>query len=215
MLGSHLILALVLLTGSPPACPLSSPDSVTSFPAAGRLRFWTRIEFENDRSSGILTLCDDRDTVVLSSRRPLFGPGSVGLDSFAPRAWPSRVVVVTFSFARADGVTVQPIVITEVDGNVQEVFPTIAIDLHDALCLGPVSSRSEAQALVMRHLEGDYCELCWPKHFTAIPFSWVEGQLKAGEKIVTSKKHSNWSSALEELQLNCSVEVAQTTANPP
>jgi hypothetical protein len=140
-------------------------------------------------------------------------PGDIEARKYDVPGWPSAVLVIVSIWPRADGIALDPVLLTVAGGQLRELFPKLHLDSADALCLG-ADSDSRLSVDIIESVTGNQCFMCWPKRFQVTTYGWNGSDLIRQSTRTTRRKHKDWESALRELKMSCPEEVLQATADP-
>jgi hypothetical protein len=138
-------------------------------------------------------------------------PGDVEARKYHFPGWPSPVLAITSGWPRADGITVDAVLLTVSQGQLKEVLPKRRLDFGDALCLGTISPDSQPSVSLFESVTGNQCFMCWPKRFQVTTYSWNGSDLIRQSMRTTRHKHKDYRSAVRELKMSCPEEVLQAT----
>ncbi|HEV7505142.1 MAG TPA: hypothetical protein VGS07_09540 [Thermoanaerobaculia bacterium] len=197
---------------SKPACPRKSKaDLVFQLPSLGELKLWTYV-VPTGYPRGIAVLCDSQGRLLRKVTIPQGMPGDIKARKYDVPGWPSPVLAIASSWPRADGITIDAVLLTLSSlGQLKEVLPRRHLDFADALCLGTTSD-SRPSVDLLESVTGNQCFMCWPKRFQVTTYLWNRSDLTRQSMRTTRHKHKDYRSAVRELKMTCPVEVLQATA---
>ena len=144
--------AAIASDARPARCPRTSKaDFVVQLPPLGEVKVWTYLEPEGE-PWGAAVLCDRRGHLLRKLKFLQGAPGDINARQYDVPGWPAPVLAIASTWPRADGITVDEVLMTVSEGRLKEVLPNRPLDFADALCLGP--QRLHALLRVDRGLRG-------------------------------------------------------------
>jgi hypothetical protein len=198
-----------LLVAAGPAVPAA--DFAFDAPGVGKVSVDVSTAARRDDRLAEVRFRDEQGTELLVMRFRQFGPGRVTFQKYVGDGFPSPVVFVASSFARADGVSADLVAVGVVDGGLRKLFVFSDRDANDAACVSPTSAVYPATVVLAQFVDGEYGFASWPKRFRVSTYRWQDHALKTISTQQTQRLHPDWSSALAEVGASCDKEVLEST----